>query len=198
MNRKTPQVHTAGHSTMDQESLMDLLECNRTQMVADVRSTPYSRRVPWFNREKLAEALTKRGMDYLYMGDQLGGRPKKDRLYNHEGRADYRRMALEKTFREGVRQLSQAAAERRVTLLCTERDPLQCHRALLVAHALEQAGVPVVHILGNGNKATHEKLMDQLLRMYNTPRLEAADMTRRQAVEQAMERQAARVAYRKR
>ena len=159
---------------------------------------PYSRRAPHFNRERLAAALALRSIGYLFMGEQLGGRPKEDPLYDQEGRADYRLMTLEPAFREGIQQLAQTTLMHRIVLLCTEKDPLQCHRTLLVAPALEEAGVPVVHILGDSKTITHEELMDRLLRMQDLPRQDRASMTRQQMVEQAVDRQTKRYAYRKR
>ena len=148
MKKKPRPVHTIGHSDLDLEKFIDRLEQNGMELVADVRSMPHSRYAPQFNREELAGALGQRGIGYIHMGDELGGRPTEDRLYDEQSRASYRLMALEPKFQEGVRQLAQTAMERRLALLCTERDPLKCHRTLLVAPALEKAGVPIVHIGG--------------------------------------------------
>ena len=188
MNKKPRPVHTIGHSDMGREKLIDRLEQYEIQLVVDVRSAPHSRHAPQFNREELAGALGQRGIGYIHMGDELGGRPTEDRLYDEQGRAQYGLMALESKFQEGVRQLAQTAMERRLTLLCTERDPLKCHRTLLVAPALEQAGVPVVHITGDGKGVSHKELMGRLLTMQGLPRRDGMGLTR----------QARQAAYRKR
>ena len=206
MGRKRKHtLHTIGHSNMEIEAFINLLERGRTELVADVRSTPYSRRVPHFNREKLAKALTLRNIGYVFMGEQLGGRPKADRLYDEEGRADYRLMALEAGFQEGIQQLARTASKHRTVLLCTEKDPLRCHRALLVTPALERAGISVTHLLENGRKKTHEELMDKLLTTSQQPlrprdgtSQEKAWTEHQQAVELAVEQQARRAAYRRR
>ena len=177
---------------------MDRLEQYGIELVADVRSMPHSRHAPQFNQEELAWALGQRGIGYIHMGDELGGRPTEDRLYDEQGRADYRLMALEPKFQEGVRQLAQTAMERRLALLCTERDPLKCHRALLAAPALEQAGVPVVHITGDSKGVSHKEMMGRLTAAWGLPGLDEPGMTERQVVEQAVESQARRIAYRRR
>ena len=197
MSRKPHPVHTIGHSDLDREKLIDRLEKVGVELVVDVRSTPHSRHAPQFNQKELAEALGQRGIGYIHMGTELGGRPKDDRLYDEQNRADYRLMALEPKFEDGIRQLAQTATDRRMALLCTERDPLQCHRALLVAPALERAGVPIVHLTGDGRSVSHGELMRLLTMSSGPPRLDDPRMTEGQMVERAVENQARRVAYRR-
>ena len=107
-------------------------------------------------------------------------------------------MALEPKFQEGVKQTARLAGERRIALLCTERDPLKCHRALLVSPALEKTGVPVVHITGDGRGVSHKELMGRLTAARGLPRLDEQGMTEGQMVDRAVENQARRVAYKKR
>ncbi len=197
MAGKQRVVHTIGHSDLDLEKFIGLLERNQIQLIADVRSAPYSRHVPQFNRERLTGTLRHHSIGYLYLGDRLSGRPGEDLLYDQQGRANYRLMALEPESQEGVRQLAQAAGERRIALLCTERDPLKCHRALLVSPALEEAGAEVVHILGDGGRMTHEELMDRLLKMQGGLKQDGKKTTRRRMIEQAVDRQAQQAAYRR-
>ena len=167
------------------------------ELIVDVRSIPHSRHAPQFNQKELAGALGQRGIGYIHMGAELGGRPADDRLYDEQGRADYRLMALGPKFQEAVRQLAQTAMERRLALLCTERDPLRCHRTLLVSPALEEAGVPVVHITGDGKVVSHKELMGRLTASWGLPGLDEPGMTERQVVERAVESQARRVAHRR-
>ena len=197
MSKKPHPVHTIGHSDLDREKLIDRLEQEGVELIVDVRSMPHSRHAPQFNQKELAGALGQRGIGYIHMGAELGGRPADDRLYDEQGRANYRLMALEPKFQEAVRQLAQTAMDRRMALLCTERDPLKCHRTLLVAPALEQAGVPVIHITGDGKSVSHRELMRLLTASRSMPRLDDPGMTEGQMVERAVENQARRVAYRR-
>ena len=197
MKKKPSPVHTIGHSDLDREKLIDRLEREGVELIVDVRSIPHSRHAPQFNQQELARALGQRGIGNIYMGDELGGRPKEDWLYDEQDRADYRLMALEPKFQEAIRQLAQTAMDRRMALLCTERDPLKCHRTLLVAPALEQADVPVIHITGDGKDVSHRELMRLLTASRNMPRLDDLGMTEGQMVEQAVESQARRVAHRR-
>ena len=197
MSRRPHPVHTIGHSDLDRGKLIDRLEKVGVELVVDVRSTPHSRHAPQFNQKELAEALGQRGIGYIHMGAELGGRPTENRLYDEQGRADYRLMALEPKFEDGIRQLTQTATDRRMALLCTERDPLKCHRTLLVTPALEQAGVTVVHITGDGKSVSHGELMRVLTMSQPMLRLGDLDITEGQMVERAVENQARRVAYRR-
>ena len=197
MSRKPHPVHTIGHSDMDREQLIDRLDQEGVELIVDVRSMPHSRHAPQFNQKELAGALGQRGIGYIHMGAELGGRPADDRLYDEQGRADYRLMALEPKFQEAVRQLAKTTVERRMALLCTERDPLKCHRTLLAAPALERAGVPVIHITGDGRSVPHGELMRLLTASSGRPRLDEPGMTEGQVVERAVESQARRVSYRR-
>ena len=98
-------------------------------------------------------------------------------------------MASEPEFRESIGRLALMASERRIALLCTERDPLKCHRAPAGGPGADGDGDSVEHIMGNGTSVTHDELMDRLLRMRNTPQMDLAGVTRKQKVKQAVENQ---------
>jgi uncharacterized protein (DUF488 family) len=122
--------------------------------IADVRSTPFSRRFPWFSGKALAATLTQHGMTYLAYGDTLGGRPRDAALYR-DGVADYEAMARQPDFQTGLDRLLADAARTRVCLMCAEREPLDCHRCLLVARALVERGLTIGHILHDGTVEPH-------------------------------------------
>ena len=101
-------------------------------------------------------------MDYLSFGDELGGRPRDPSLYC-DGVADYEVMARWPSFRAGLDRLLANAGQRRLCLMCSERDPLDCHRCLLVARALAARGVTVGHILHDGGIESHTAAERRLL-----------------------------------
>jgi uncharacterized protein (DUF488 family) len=143
-------VYTIGHSTMAIERFLDLLAQQRIDCLVDTRSHPSSRFAPQFNRRALADALTRAGIVYRYLGDRLGGRPPDPRYRLANGKVDYRRLAASATFHEGLQRLLRQAERRRVAIMCSEADYRRCHRYWLIARALVHQGVEVRHILPDG------------------------------------------------
>jgi uncharacterized protein (DUF488 family) len=141
-------VFTLGHSRHTAEHFVTLLREIGT--VVDVRSQPVSRWAPHFDRDVLARLLKARGVDYVFLGDQLGGRPVGRQFYRDDGSVDYARRAAAPDFEEGIQQLVELARSRRTAILCAEEDPTRCHRRLLVSPALARHGVVVVHVRGDG------------------------------------------------
>jgi uncharacterized protein (DUF488 family) len=157
-----PTILTIGHSRHSLERFIELLEAAQVTAVADVRSAPASRFSPQFNKTALAASLEPRGIDYAFLGKELGGRPERDDLYT-EGVANYEKMAAAPELRAGVAKLIELAEQRRVAAMCAEADPLDCHRCLLVGRALVEAGREVSHILPSGEIITHAQAEDRLL-----------------------------------
>ncbi len=153
---------TIGHSNHPLDVFLQLLAQHRIDTLADVRSAPYSRFNPHFNRKALAAALETRGIRYAYFGKELGGRPDDPACFEN-GRVSYQRTARTSRFRDGLGRLADAMTGRRVAIMCAEKEPLDCHRTLLVGHALDRQDIPVCHILANGNLEAHENAMDRLL-----------------------------------
>src|SRR6266850_14976 len=127
MSSDTNEVLTIEHSAHSWERFVELLRSARVTAVADVRSSPYSRRNPQFNRDGLSEALRLDGFSYVFLGKELGGRPNEPRFYCN-GVADYEKMAQTTEFRKGLDRVVQGAKKYRIALICTERDPLDCNR----------------------------------------------------------------------
>jgi uncharacterized protein (DUF488 family) len=133
--------------------------------VADVRSRPYSGRLPQFNRPGLRQALAEDGIGYTFLGDLLGGRPEGPELYDESGRADYEKMGQTAAFAEGLRLLRELLTGPPVVMLCAEEDPLDCHRGLLIAPALAAEGIAVAHIRADGRAESMRAMEDRLLRL---------------------------------
>ena len=155
-------VLTIGHSNHPLEAFLGLLGGRSVTALADVRSAPYSRFNPQFNRETLRGALAERGIRYVYLGRELGGRPDDPACYEG-GRIRYDRLARTDRFCEGLARVMRGAAEHRIALMCAEKEPLDCHRTLLVARALEERGVEVAHILPDGGIEPQADAMERLL-----------------------------------
>jgi uncharacterized protein (DUF488 family) len=155
-------LFSIGHSNIPAERFVGLLRSASVNAVADVRSIPASRRFPWFSGKNLALRLQEDGVLHLPFGDSLGGRPRDPALYR-DGVADYEKMALQPEFCAGLDRLLSTAAGHRVCLMCAEREPLDCHRCLLVSRALAERGLGIGHILHDGTMEPHAATEQRLL-----------------------------------
>jgi uncharacterized protein (DUF488 family) len=191
-----PEIFTIGHSNHAADDFVALLRRHAIATLADVRSTPASRRHPWFGRARLEATLRGCGIAYAFLGDALGARPADPALYR-DGRADFARMAATPAFGDAVARLVERAGRERVALLCAEREPLDCHRALLVARSLADLGLRVRHILADGRLESHADTEERLLALARTapPPLLATPENRRAALEQAYALRGRAIAY---
>jgi uncharacterized protein (DUF488 family) len=153
---------TIGHSNLPADAFMALVRDAGITAIADVRSVPFSRRFPWFSAGKLAAHLQGADIAYLPFGDALGGRPRDPALYC-DGVADYEKMARAPPFRAGLDRLGEAMGRSRLCLMCAEREPLDCHRCLLVGRALTERGFALGHILADGTIEPHAATQERLL-----------------------------------
>ena len=188
-------VLTVGHSNHSVAAFLALLREHGVDEVADVRSAPYSRYTPQFNHDALSAALEEAGIGYVYLGRELGGRPADRSCYDADGRIQYDRLSGTDLFGDGIRRIMHSADERRVALMCAEKEPLECHRTLLVARALAERGVAVAHILADGSLEDHAAAMDRLLDKFKLPHNGDLFRSRDEAIADALTRQAKRVAY---
>jgi uncharacterized protein (DUF488 family) len=187
------EVLTIGHSNHTIEKFIELLCQHHVTALADVRSSPYSQMHAQFNREALAAALKQGGVAYSFLGKELGGRPA-DRTCYENGRVQYRRVAATPIFRSGLDRILVGVQSYRIALMCAEREPLECHRALLVTPELEKAGIQVLHVHADGRTESHSDSMSRLLNLF---RLADEDLfrSRSELIEEACYRQQERVAF---
>lgn len=143
-------VWTVGHSNQELDEFAQLVVSEHIEFLVDVRSLPYSRFARQFNREHLQACIAERGVRYLFLGEELGGRPSRDEHYDADGHALYSRMAEEQSFRAAIDRLVAGADRHRIAIVCSEADPEHCHRRLLVGKVLTERGVELRHILPGG------------------------------------------------
>ena len=186
-------IFTVGHSSHSLEDFLALLSRHHVTAVADVRSAPWSRFNPHFNRDALSAALKARGIHYVYLGRELGGRPDDPALYDEAGQVDYERVAQTDVFRDGVARVVGGAADHRIALMCAEKEPLDCHRTHLVARALDAEGVAVAHILADGELERHARTMDRLAT--NSGRSPEGDMFPDELIEETTKERSGRIAF---
>jgi uncharacterized protein (DUF488 family) len=140
-----------------------LLEQHDITAIADVRSTPYSRRNRQFNSKGLAAALEAKGIAYVSLGKELGARSEDPSCYEG-GRVQYRRLMQTDLFNQGIERVLAGTQRFSIALMCAEKEPLDCHRTLLVSRALEAGGVSIAHILADGNIESNDDTMLRLVR----------------------------------
>ncbi len=151
-------LYTIGHSAHSPDVFAKLLTDHGVEVLVDVRSAPYSKFVPQFDREVLHRALTEAGFKYLFLGRELGGRPKNEAYYDSDGHVVYSRMTSDPAFVGGIERLERGMAEFRVALMCGEENPAHCHRRLLVTRVLVERGHEVRHIRGDGRLESDDEV----------------------------------------
>ena len=178
MSQREAAVFMIGHSSHPLEVFLDLLARHRVSVLADVRSAPYSRFNPHFNRESVAGALKAREIEYMYFG-----------------RVCYDRVARTRDFGRGLLNVTNTAKNHRVALMCAEKEPLDCHRTLLIAQALAGQGVSVQHILADGTLEDHADTMSRLLQQQDLRPEGDMFATREESISLAIEHRARQVAF---
>lgn len=193
MNRN---LYTIGHSNHSLLQFLDLLQKHKVSAVCDVRSTPYSRLHPHFNRETLHQELKIREIAYVFLGNELGGRTSDTSCCDDEGKLRYDLIADTDAFRRGLERVRKGIKNYRVVLMCAEKDPLTCHRTILVCrHLRGERELSIVHILEDGRTESHEESEKRLLRIAS---MEQGDLfkTFQEQLEEAYDQQGRRIAYR--
>jgi len=186
-------IFSIGHSTHPLNRFIDLLQQNSINVVADVRSSPFSRFNPQFNKEELAEALKSHGIKYAFFGQELGARSDEPSCYV-DGKVQYARLAARTEFKHAIERLLKGAVDHRIALMCAEKEPLDCHRTILVAQSLSERGHEVRHILHDGTIETHNATLDRLLGITGLPS-EDLFKDRNELLAEALSRQESRIAY---
>jgi uncharacterized protein (DUF488 family) len=171
MSAKSRAIYTIGHSNQPVEQLLALLRRHAIEVLTDVRSAPYSRYASQFNQRELQAALREAGVQYVFLGKELGGRPEDESLYDDEGHVDYRRVSRTTPFRDGIERVKRGAERYRVALMCSEEDPTDCHRRLLVGRVLRDDGVELLHIRGDGRLDRDDDLPETALDQPHQPSL---------------------------
>lgn len=187
------QIFTIGHSNHSLEYFLGLLTKHGVTAIGDVRSTPYSRQNPQYNRETLSAALHEKGIAYIFFGGDLGGRSE-DRDCYEKGRVEYRKLAQQQSFQAGLQEALKAAQRYRLCLLCAEKEPLECHRTILVSRRLAERGADVRHVLADGGIESHKSTMERLLQELDLPR-EDLFRTHAEMIEDAYLAQERRIAF---
>ncbi len=159
------KLFTIGHSNLDIKDFICFLSQHNVTALADVRSSPYSRYVSQFNKENLKNSLLNSGIKYVFLGEELGARPKDKSCYV-EGKAVYENIAKTELFSHGIDRISKGSQSYNIALMCAEKDPITCHRAVLVCQHLKLLPLNINHILQDGSLESHDHLENRLLEIH--------------------------------
>jgi uncharacterized protein (DUF488 family) len=186
-------VFTVGHSTHPIQEFFSLLHRHEIDAIADVRSVPYSQWQPQFNREDLTKTLKAQEIAYVFLGKELGARSDDPSCYEN-GRVSYRRLSQTELFRLGLERVLNGSQHNRIALMCAEKDPLECHRTVLVARELVTRGTNIMHVHADGHLESHSDAVQRLLKQAGLPE---HDLFRSptELIEEAYASQEKRIAY---
>jgi uncharacterized protein (DUF488 family) len=191
----TKELFTIGHSSHRMFDFLRLLRSHGIGALVDVRSNPYSRLHPQFNQKVLAADLRKAKIAYVFLGHELGARRVEMSCYV-DGRADYGSIAKLPIFQEGLRRVREGMRQYRIALMCAERDPIDCHRVILVCRHLRKEGIKLKHIREDGSLETHADLETRLVdRLEIEPGLFNGTQDFEQLIEKAYDLQGEKIAY---
>lgn len=161
------ELFTIGHSQHGINDFISLLKMYDIDYILDVRSTPYSKYAEQYNKENISKSLNLVNIKYSFMGKYFGARPQNIKLYSDEGYLDFEKVRGTQDFNKGIENVILGLKQgHRIALMCTEKEPIDCHRAILVARAFEMRMIYANHILANGRILTQQQLDEQLLQKY--------------------------------
>jgi uncharacterized protein (DUF488 family) len=191
------RLFTIGYSGHSANSFVDLVVNNEIDVVCDVRSTPFSAYKPDFSRAPFKAHLNKAGVKYKFLGDLLGARPS-DRTCYVSGQATYDRISKSSFFQEGLSRIKTGTRSLNLALVCSERDPIECHRAILVCRNLPEMHDYITHIHTDGRSESQPELDTRLVDLFGLtpPPLLQQEGDWLKAVSKAYEKQGDSIAYR--
>lgn len=144
------KLFSIGHSNATMEAFLDLLRRQAIAVLVDTRSQPYSRYNPHFSREPLKQSVNEQGIEYVYLGNRIGGKPEGREFYFPNGKVNFEALSQSSVFLTGIEQLLKLAELRTVAFMCAEADYRHCHRYWLITRTLVERGIEVQHILHTG------------------------------------------------
>lgn len=186
-------IFTIGHSNLDISDFINLLLANKIELVVDVRSAPYSKLYPHFNRNPLAASLIKNSIKYIFLGDSVGGRSNNLKDFS-KGRVEYKKIAEKKEYISSINTIIQNSSKYKIVLMCSEKEPLECHRTLLISRSIETHTVKILHIHRDGQIESQDEAIQRLLKIWklDSPSLFGEDTER---INEAFTKQESKYAY---
>jgi len=158
-------IYSVGHSNLEADKFVTILQSFSIDVVVDVRSAPYSKYCPQFNKETIAQVLKSSGIKYLFLGKELGARPT-DRSCYVDDIVSFEELKLSDFFQRGISRLLDGIEKHNIAIMCSERKPINCHRAILISRVLTEKGISVKHILSETESLDQKDLEAMLLKKF--------------------------------
>jgi len=193
MNATHKTIYTIGYAPHTLETFVETLKVHQVSAVVDVRSSPYSQYKSEFNRETLKDYLKANQIAYVFLGDYCGARVKDPSCYVN-GKVDYRLVAENQKFKEGLDRIKKGMENFSIALMCAEKDPITCHRTILICRNLLSSEIKIKHILSDASVEEHKDSENRLLKIF---KLNHPDLFRseQQRLDDAYSRQGEKIAY---
>lgn len=161
------KIYTIGYAGFDREEFVKELKQFGISVLVDVRSSPFSSFHPEYNKDVLSELLKNNGIYYRNYATEFGARQENSEYYDSNGRLSFEKFAQSSVFKSGVTKLCNSIKQGyKPVLMCAEKNPFDCHRAILVSRAFFERGCDVVHILPDGKTCSQEDINTELLEKY--------------------------------
>lgn len=186
-------LYTIGHSNHSIKRFVELLQQHKITTLADVRSFPYSRRYSHFNRECIQKTVQQASISYVFLGNELGARTKKPECYLN-GKVQYSLLSKQPEFLNGLQRVETGMKCYNVAIMCSEKDPIECHRTILVGISLVERGIKLLHILADGTLESHADAEKRLVKHFKLPENDLF-RTYEEILAEAYTLQAERIAY---
>lgn len=189
-------IYSVGHSNHEADKFVGILQGFSIDVVVDVRSAPYSKYCPQFNKKTIELLLKTSGIKYLFLGKELGAKP--DNLTCYEGtKVSFEKLRSSDSFQQGISTLLEGIEKGNIAIMCSEKEPINCHRAILISRVLTEKGISVKHILNETESLDHKDIEAQLLKKFKIEEtLFDTDFSRQLDLEEAYEKQENLICYR--
>ncbi|MCG9969832.1 DUF488 domain-containing protein [Pelotomaculum terephthalicicum JT] len=167
------KIYTIGHSSHKLENFLHLLKIHSINCLIDVRSMPHSKYTPQFNKDELRRFLLSNSIHYIFMGNEFGARREDKSLYTKEGYLDFDKVTNTSLFKAGIERIKTGIKKDfKIALMCTEKDPIDCHRNILIAREFHKLDYSIDNILENGEIQNQDFIEKRLLDMYFPNRMQ--------------------------
>lgn len=157
---------TIGHGRTDLQTFIKTLYRYKVNCIVDVRSSPYSKVSPQFNKESFREQLDKWNITYKWLGSSLGGRPSDSSVYDEDGVVDYNKLIQSPAFSDGLKELEELSVPYNVAIMCSEHDPMKCHRFLAISKELYRREYRILHVSDMHHYSKQADLEDKLVKLH--------------------------------
>jgi uncharacterized protein (DUF488 family) len=186
-------IFTIGYSVFEINEFIEILKKFEINVIADVRSKPFSRYKPEYNRNSLVDSLKRENIKYVFLGEECGARISNPECYIN-GKANYSLIANTDSFKNCINILKEEMKKHIICLMCAEKDPVNCHRTILICRNLKDNLINIKHILSDGTLEDHSQLE---IRMMRLNKIQESDlfMSNEELLQMAYENQGDKIAY---